>query len=229
MQSIYKDGTYLEKNPLWHEEHAPWKSRQIIKLLERNDLKPSTICEIGCGSGEILNRLSAKYPENKFFGYDISPQAIAICEKKAKNNLSFHLESMYDNDHHFDIVMAIDVFEHVEDYFAFLRKMRTRGEFKIFHIPLDLSVQTLLRTTPILSNRKAFGHIHYFSKELALEALADTGYAIVDSCYTSYAMDLHDNSWKSSLLKFPRRVAFSIHQDLAVRILGGFSLLVLAR
>ncbi len=67
--------------------------------------------------------------------------------------------------------MAIDVFEHVEDYFGFLRKIK--GEYKIFHIPLDLSMQTVLRATPIIANRKTLGNVHYFTKEIAIEALTD--------------------------------------------------------
>ena len=34
------------------------------------------------------------------------------------------------------------VLEHLEDYFGFLRKLKTRATYKVFHIPLDLSVQT---------------------------------------------------------------------------------------
>ena len=79
--------------------------------------------------------------------------------------------------------MAIDVFEHVEDYFGFLRKLREKAEYKIFHIPLDLSVQTVLRSSPIIKGRKSVGHIHYFTKETALETLKDTGYEIIDYFY----------------------------------------------
>jgi hypothetical protein len=75
---------------------------------------------------------------------------------------------------HFDIVMAIDVFEHVEDYFGFLRKLRGKAEYKIFHIPLELSVQSVLRSSIIIEGRKSVGHIHYFTKETALETLKDT-------------------------------------------------------
>jgi 2-polyprenyl-3-methyl-5-hydroxy-6-metoxy-1,4-benzoquinol methylase len=54
-----------------------------------------------------------------------------------------------EKDTYFDVVMAIDVFEHVEDYLGFIRRLRVKGEYKVFHIPLDLSVQTVLRVSPI--------------------------------------------------------------------------------
>lgn len=231
MTQIYENGTYLDNNPSWHEEDSPWKAKQIRGIIEKNSLNPRRICEIGCGAGEILNQLSEQYPDGKeFFGYEISPQAFELCNQKSKHNLTFHLSDLLkENTEHFDVVMAIDVFEHVEDYFDFLRKLKEKAEYKIFHIPLDISVQTVLRSSPIIKGRKSVGHIHYFTKETALETLKDTGYEIVDHFYTRGALELPNRGWKANLLKIPRKVAFSVNNDLAVRILGGYSLLVLAK
>lgn len=231
MTEIYKDGTYLDNNPSWHEEDSPWKARQIRNIIERNSLNPLRICEVGCGAGEILRQLSIFYDEKiELFGYEVSPQAFRLCKKKSKQNLIFKLSDLLqDNDTYFDIVMAIDVFEHVEDYLGFLRKLRGKAEYKIFHIPLDLSVQMVLRSSPIIEVRKTVGHIHYFTKEIALETLKDTGYEIVDYFYTGSSLELPNRGWKANLLKIPRRLAFLANKDLAVRVLGGYSLMVLAK
>ena len=134
-----------------------------------------------------------------------------------------------ENNVHFDIVMAIDIFEHVEDYFGFLRKLKTKGDYTIFHIPLDLSVQTVMRSSPIIKGRKSVGHIHYFTKETALETLKDTGYEIIDYFYTAGSVELPNRKWKTKLLNIPRKLFFSLNKDLAVRVLGGYSILVLAK
>lgn len=228
---IYKDGTYLNNNSTWHEEDSPWKAKQITKLLGKHSIFPSTICEVGCGAGEILNRLTNEYGDNvAFFGFDISPQAFEICRKKEKQNLHFFLKDLFDEKElTFDVVMAIDVFEHIEDYFGFLRKLRAKGKYKVLHIPLDLSVQTVLRSSPILNERASVGHIHYFTKETALTTLMDTGYEVVDYFYTGGSLELPNRSWRQTLMKIPRKFLFSVHQDLTVRLLGGYSLLVLAK
>lgn len=230
MAQIYEDGTYLDNNPSWHEEDSPWKAKQIDKIIKKNSLNPRTICEVGCGAGEILNQLSKLYVDQEFVGYEISPQAFKLCSTKSKPKLTFkHADLLKDDAAHFDIVMAIDVFEHVEDYFGFLRKLRGRAEYKIFHIPLDLSVQTVLRSSPIIKERKSVGHIHYFTKDTALETLKDTGYSIIDYFYTGGSLELPNRGWKANILKTPRKLAFSLNKDLAVRLLGGYSLMVLAR
>lgn len=229
--AIYKEGTYLENNPTWHEEDSSWKAEKIAKILEKNDIQPRSICEIGCGTGEILKSLSAKLGEDiKFSGYEISPQVFEICRKKQKENLHFYLEDFLTiEEEGFDVILAIDVFEHVEDYLGFLRKLRSKGKYKVFHIPLDLSVQTVLRGSPILEERKRLGHLHYFTKETALATLKDTGYEIIDFFYTHGALDLPDQGWKTRLLNIFRKIFAYINEDLAVRIFGRSSLMVLAK
>lgn len=231
MEQIYNDGTYFDNNPTWHEEDSPWKAKQIEKIIANNKLNPNKICEVGCGAGEVLNQLSKHYLGKKFYGYEISPQAFELCKKKSKSNLTFLLLDLLleENTEYFDIVMAIDVFEHVEDYFGFLRKLRDKAEYKIFHIPLDLSVQVVLRSSPIIKSRKSVGHIHYFTKETALETLRDTGYEIIDYFYTGGSFGLPNKGWKATFAKIFRNIAFAINKDLAVRTLGGYSLLVLAK
>ncbi len=229
--NIYRDGTYLERHPGWHQEDSSWKAKQILKILRKNSVAPSTLCEIGCGAGEILNCLSHEYGDEVVFsGYEISPQAFAICKNKEKKNLHFFLQNLLDfEDPAFDVLLAIDVFEHVEDYFGFLRELRKKAKYKLFHIPLDLSVQSVSRLSPILHSRSSVGHIHYFIKETALATLQDTGYDVVDYCYTNSSLELSNRGWKADLMKVPRKLFFKVHPDLAVRVLGGFSLLVLAK
>lgn len=159
---IYRDGSYLANNPSWHEEDSPWKARQIIRLLEANRLKPSTICEIGCGAGGILTSMAREMsPTTRFKGYEISPDAFALCASKRASNVQFSLTDLLAEDaEHFDVALAIDVFEHVEDYFGFLRKLKPRATYKVFHIPLDMSVLWTLLKWPIVNGRNRVGLLH---------------------------------------------------------------------
>jgi hypothetical protein len=63
-EEMYTQGEYLKKHPTWHVEDSPWKAEQIIKIMERNRLKPNSICEVGCGAGEILNQLYFKMSDH---------------------------------------------------------------------------------------------------------------------------------------------------------------------
>jgi cyclopropane fatty-acyl-phospholipid synthase-like methyltransferase len=227
---VYEDGTYLRQNPTWHQEDSAWKADHIQRILRCNAIEPHSVCEVGCGAGGILSALHAMYPADVVFsGYEISPQAFAICRQRAAERLQFFQKSLLSvADGPFDVVLAVDVLEHVEDYFGFLRALRTKGRYKVFHIPLDLSVQTVLRSTPLLAARHGVGHLHYFTKETALATLRDTGYRIRDWWYTAGMVDLPSSNWRSRALKAPRRLLSSLSRDLTARWLGGYSLLVLA-
>ena len=230
MSDIYQDGTYLTQNPLWHQEDSAWKARHIAQMIRRNGLKPVSVCEVGCGAGEVLRQLSQELGgPTRYHGFEISPQAFDLCRGKAAPGLTFTLGDAFDQPERFDLVLAIDVIEHVEDYRGFLRQLRKCGTYKILHIPLDLSAQAVLRSFPLRHLRTKYGHIHYFTRQTALSALADMGYRVLDCVYTAGALELDHQTWRSRLAELPRRLVFGINQDLAARLLGGFSLLVLAR
>jgi len=230
-KNIYTTGEYFKNNPTWDVEDSSWKAKQIMKIIKDNKIEPHSICEIGCGAGEILYQLYSQMSSNVFFsGYEISPQAFELCQQRKRDRVQFYLKDLPENEKIFsDIVLAIDVFEHVEDYLGFLRKLREKGLYKIFHIPLDLSVQTILRGSPIIKARQSVGHIHYFTKETAIATLIDAGYEIIDYFYTAGSIDLPIRSFKSFLARLPRKIIYKLNKDVAVRILGGYSLMVLTK
>ena len=228
---FYSDGGYFEKHPDWHVGQAPWKSSNILKMLSKHQLHPKTVCEIGCGAGEILNQLYATLPlDVDFSGYEVSPQAYEMAKTRSKERLNFFLNDLTSipGNRHFDLCLMIDVFEHVEDFYGFLKQAREKGKNFIFHIPLDLSVQSVWRGKPLERKRKNVGHIHYFTKDTALASLNDAGYKIKDWFYTGSYIDLPTKTLQSKLAKIPRQLLYSINADFGVRVLGGYSMMVLA-
>jgi 2-polyprenyl-3-methyl-5-hydroxy-6-metoxy-1,4-benzoquinol methylase len=229
-ERIYQDGTYLKQNPGWHEEDSSYKAQDVIRLINRNRLKLQSVGEVGSGSGEVLRQLAQHLPGPlTFSGYEISPQAFALCRAKQTEKIHYFLKDLLAEDVHFDMVLALDVFEHIPDYLYFLSQLRTKGRYKIFRIPLNLSVQSvLLKSRPILAARKSFGHLHYFTKETAIATLEDTGYHIIDLFYTFSPISRESLGWPRYLLKSLKRIGFALHQEWLARLLDGFSLMVLA-
>jgi cyclopropane fatty-acyl-phospholipid synthase-like methyltransferase len=229
LHDIYLTDQYAELNPTWHEEDSPWKARQIEAIIRKNRLDFSSLCEVGCGTGEILLNLASTFPSARLAGYEISPHAYQRAKTKETSRVSFHMgDILEEKDSQYDIVVIADVIEHVEDYISFIKGLRACGRYKIFHIPLDLSVQSLLRAWPITKLRDNVGHLHYFFKDTALATLKDCGYSVIDYKYTASRLELPNQAFSSMLMRLPRKLLFSIHPDLAVRLLGGYSLLVLA-
>lgn len=226
----YNDNTYLAANADWHAADSPWKAQLILDMLRRHRVEPGTLAEVGCGSGEILVNLARSLPETQFAGFDLSNDAYAICKPKEHDRLHFKLEDVAVSGEHFDVLTIIDVFEHVEDYFGFLRSIKPVADWHVFHIPLEVHASALLRGG-FLKARAQVGHLHFFTAETALAALKDTGYEIVGHEFTS-AFDPGSGARKplrTRLAWLPRRLLWSLSPNLLSKSLGGCSLLVLAR
>ncbi|QCK87817.1 class I SAM-dependent methyltransferase [Phreatobacter aquaticus] len=229
MQEIYQGDTYANKNPTWHEEDAPWKAKHIETILKSNAIAPTTICEVGCGTGDILLNLSSAFPAAKLSGYEISPHAYERAKVKETEAVRFHFgDLLEEKDLRFDVLVIADVIEHVEDYVKFIKALKPLSQYKVFHIPLDLSVQSVFRAWPIMNLREGVGHLHYFFKDTALATLKDCGYRVVDYRYTASRLELPNQAFSSRVMRLPRRLMYAMNADFAVRLLGGYSLMVLA-
>lgn len=229
MTDLYRTDAYASSNPTWHEEDAPWKAKHLAKAIRNSKITSNTICEVGCGTGQILVNLAEQFPDSKLFGYEISPYAYDRAKRNENEQIKFQFGDFLSMEAPFyDIIILADVFEHVDDYVSFIKAMKGRSRYKLFHIPLDLSVQSVFRVRPILNMRKDVGHLHYFFKDTALATLEYCGYRVIDHFYTASRLELPNQALSSQFMKLPRRIAYALNPDLAVRVLGGYSLLVLA-
>jgi SAM-dependent methyltransferase len=229
MSNMFEDGTYEALNPTWHVEDSEWKAKQIAKIIERNGLSPCSVCDVGCGAGEVLKQLATRLGRHvTFSGWEVSETAYALSRRRTDANISFHRGDLLSSgaEGRYDIVMAIDVVEHIEGYIEFLRKLKTVARYKLLHIPLDLSVYAVLRNYPMATRRDS-GHLHYFTKDTALATLEHTGYRVKDYMYTAGSIELRNPGRMKALLKYPRKAGFFLNEDWTVRLLGGYSLLVL--
>ena len=225
----YVDGQYYESHPTFHVEDSPWKARQIARMVDAHHLSLKSVCEIGCGAGAILSQVQLLYPHiDLLHGYEISPQGYELALQRQNEKLQFFNRTLFvEQNAHYDLLLCIDVLEHVDDYFQFLRELRRYADHFIFHFPLDMNVQMVLRAEPIRRVRESVGHVHYFSKDTALAALQDTGYQVKDWFYTPNAID-RPKTLNAKLAKLPRQLASLLSLELTARVLGGYSLLVYA-
>lgn len=234
LEQRYSDGTYREAVPGWHLGDALWKAPAVVRMLERHDLRPTRVVDVGCGAGGILRELRERLPADvELEGYDVSADAIALCREHSGKQVRYVHANFADGDAaHADLALVLDVFEHVPDYLGFLSQLRDRANWFIFHVPIDLSVQGLLRGTSYpLEMRHQYGHLHYFTQRTAFATLTDLGYDVVDYFYTD-----DQKAWNPKHLSLKSRVVFELRRalsdrkpDLAAQLFVGFSALILAR
>lgn len=238
----YESGEYLANAPDWHARDSEWKAGKVHVMVAKHAPEARSICDVGCGAGEVLAQLQRRMSKDtQLTGYDIAPEAIAFAKPKENDALRFSCGDLFGDGDTYDIVLALDVFEHVPDYIGFLTALSKRGRGFVFHIPLDINAATVLqRSKYMMGMRKTFGHLHYFTAETALATLKDCGYRVVDTVYTwDREMGLFSKPprgvtarlkhWGDSAILLAQRFTNTWLQPYWARVRPQYNLLVFAR
>lgn len=226
----YLNGDYATKNPEWDRSDASWKAEKLTELLFANEISPSSIVEVGCGSGAILEALAEYFPDASLAGFDIAPGASQFWKEASKKGIKFKLaDYCLLNEPVPDLLLLMDVLEHIGNPWEFLESIKDRSKLLAIHFPLDLSASSVLREYPLLKVRDKVGHLHFFTRGLALSLLEETGFDIIEARYTGAALNAPQRSFKTKCFSLIRRVVYFFNKDIGARALGGETLMVLAK
>ena len=141
----------------------------VAKIISTTN--PVRVLDVGCGTGaNLTERLAQQFPHSDFIGIDSDATSIAFANKNRKaSNVKYLLESDAFDLGHFDLVIASEVIEHVEDPVAFLQFLRGRltstGCVVLTlpngHGPYELAslVETLMHLTGIYAMLRALKRI----------------------------------------------------------------------
>lgn len=222
---IYLDGTYdLKTRRTWHLEDSPFKARQVLRMLDRHsDLQIGSVCDIGCGAGGVLAVVDQKFEgKTRLTGYEVSPQANSLSRRFESERCQFVHGDAFTDGSVFDLALVLDVVEHVEDCFAFLRQCASKATWKIYHIPLDTSVSMILRGANCWDS---VGHLHLFTIETALKSVEHSGQEVMDWFLTPVSLERPHRA-ATHFTNLLRRI---LPKRLAARLFGGYSVMILAR
>ncbi|WDR02352.1 methyltransferase domain-containing protein [Devosia algicola] len=226
----YLNGDYAEKNPDWDSADAPWKAGKIAQILADHAVVPQSVVEVGCGSGAVLVGLQKMLPNARMEGYDIAPDAQRFWGEPSHLGIHFGLGDYLEMDTPVpDVVLVVDVLEHLGNPWDFLSRLRSRSKLIVCHIPLDLSASSVVRETPLLHVRDKVGHLHYFTKQLAVLLLEESGYEVLEARYTNASLDAPQLALRTRMFGWLRRLLCALNKDFGVRMLGGETLMVIAR
>lgn len=98
--------------------------RRFVKALR--DIAPASILEVGCGEGYLLNTIRAAFPDIHLRGVDILDEAL-IEGRRLFPDLDLQHGDIYrlnETDRSWDVVVASEVLEHLDDPRAALRELK---------------------------------------------------------------------------------------------------------
>ncbi len=117
-QDAYREQFELEDSHWWFEGR-----RAVIWALLRRTGTPAglRILDAGCGTGRNVLEFG---PLGTAFGVDSSPEAIEFCRRRGVSGVSEgRIERLPFGDESFDLILATDVLEHLDDDYAALLEL----------------------------------------------------------------------------------------------------------
>lgn len=158
------------------------------------DRAPTRILEIGCGAGATLAWLKQRWPGAETVGVDGHAPLKATLEKRLDRALIHDLEQPLPDLGRFDLILALDVLEHLRDPEGVLERLvkssLADGGAVIVSVP-NLAHHRILR--PLVLKRQFRytedglldrTHIRWFTEESALGMMGHAGLTVTDGVMT---------------------------------------------
>ncbi len=193
-----KEYNYKSEND---KQNHPWefaRLKVVYDLIEENILSNSelskkdsiTVLDIGCGDAFFLDTLSKMIPNIKAYAIDtaFTDESIKYFEEKYSNSSIKFYQNIDDanlDNIEADIVLLLDVIEHIEDDVAFLKYLKSKSFIKtntnfIITIPAFQSL--------FCSHDHWLGHYRRYNTKMLRNHLQEAGYATKKDGYFFFSL-----------------------------------------
>lgn len=240
-----------------HKVNHPWEEarfkvvfdiiyKQILNKIENKLNASITIFDIGCGDGYFLERLAEKLPNAQCFAIDTAFDDETIQKFKEKyktSNIKFY-KSIKDTDLQnvkADIVLLLDVIEHIEDDISFLKSLHN-SSFMTENSKIVITVPAF--QSLFCSHDTWLGHYRRYTVNMLREHALKAGFHSQQDGYFFFSLLLPRwlqvkkeknkkvnidevtgiGNWKGSFLKFKLMVTILYVDWLFSKVLRFFSI-----
>ena len=167
---------YDEKWMAWRDMQryapAPRYLRRIV-MKELSRVTFDSVLDAGCGQGALLEILAKRYPGVKLSGSELSETALDACRRLLPDAEFYRMDLLQDRvpvDRRYDVVISVQVLEHLEDDLAALRKLR------------QLCQRYILVSVPggkLDAHGQRNGHYRHYTKRSLSAVMREAGFDVI--------------------------------------------------
>lgn len=178
------------------KQNHPWEYARfevVIDLLEsclKKKGKTFNIVDIGCGDAFFLHQLSKRFENCHYFAVDTAFSSDILCsfqEKYKNTNMKFYqnISDVSSDCDKIDLILLLDVIEHVENDVALLSSLHT--------LPGFYSETIVVITAPayqslFCSHDEWLGHYRRYSVKMLRQHLHQAGFTPIKSGYFFFTL-----------------------------------------
>ena len=154
------------------QRYAPaprYLRRMVMRELSR--LSFGSVLDVGCGEGSLLQMVGKAYPTVKLAGSELSETALQFCRHTLPDTRFFKLDLENEDvmDSAYDVVLCVQVLEHLKDDVLALKKLHA-----------------LCRRTAVISvpggkldeHGRKNGHYRHYTKQDLVEKMSRSGFRV---------------------------------------------------
>ncbi|MBI5711345.1 MAG: class I SAM-dependent methyltransferase [Candidatus Eisenbacteria bacterium] len=150
--------------------------RGMRELLEQAG-PVASVLEVGCGEGHVTEKLARFFPHAQVTGTDSSPEIVEVA-KRSHPDLRFEQRSVYDltrSGEHWDLVVACEVFEHLDDPRGALREIAAVAGAMLVTVPREplWRILNVARGKYLARLGNSHGHVQNWNRGRFLDLLRE--------------------------------------------------------
>ena len=175
----------IQHHAEWLRRGAVHKADSIEMLLKRHNIKPTSILELGCGTGAVLGELQRRGIAEKYYGVDFSEEAIQYMTELYPDVHGVAADIVENPNPfgaiEFDVVIVCHTIEHLERPMDFLNATKHMAFHSLIaEVPLEDLFFGRIKALIKDRSTNAAGHVQFFTRDSFRELLSETGLTLED-------------------------------------------------
>lgn len=170
---------YYDGTSEWRDLCARDKAANVMAMWRRlSDAPPSTVLEVGCGEGAVLDVLTQAGWNVR--GIEMSNSGAAAARSRGLDVEAYDGDQIPGDADSVELVVMTHVMEHLANPRTVLHELSRVGEHIVIEVPLEYRLRT-----PHDFKWNAVGHINLYTMKLARHLLQSTGLQVLHEMTTN--------------------------------------------
>ncbi|MDO9116961.1 MAG: class I SAM-dependent methyltransferase [Nitrospira sp.] len=179
-ESLYQKQVDAEAE--WLRRGAIEKANSIERLLNNHGIHPTTLMELGCGTGAVIRECQTRGLAQRYIAADYSTDALQYLQDSTTNIETICTDITIPGTlpRQVDVVIVSHVLEHLEAPAVFLQALRhIEFSYLIAEVPLEDLYAGRLKSWIWDRTRNISGHVQFFNAPSFRRLLAGNGLSVI--------------------------------------------------
>ena len=169
---------YRERPDKWGR---PYRDEFAFDILKKHIQKPGSLLDIGCGNGHTIKYFEERWQDTKYYGIDLSSEAIRLAKENVPDALFTCNEFEYAELPYCDVVTIMGVLEHFIDLDDALHLLKMSGDLIYVECPNCLEYSDISEEG-FRNTYNGVGQVEWHYRRSTWEKhITDAGLEIVES------------------------------------------------